>query len=823
MNNPLLKKILPHALAILLFLVVSVLFCKPALEGNVLVQHDNVGWKGMAQNSFEYKAQHGHFPLWNPNLFSGMPNYQVAMEGKSVLPDMIKLITLGLPKPINFFFLACICFYILTLALGIRPLIGMIGSIAYAFSTYNAVIVFAGHDTQMLATGFMPLLLAGLIFLYEKKYWLGIALTTYGAYQQIGVNHLQVTYYFILIALLITIGYLVKWIREKEFKHMMIAGSLAILAAVTGVMSNALVLKTTSEYAKFTMRNGKDVEIVGDSVKNTKTTGLDTSYAFEYSVGKGETFTLFMPESFGGSTSKAGDESSHVVKKLTDAGYNESDGSQIASQLPKYWGELPSTAGPAYLGIFIFLFGLIGFFTVKHTMRWSLLAATLLGILMYWGKNFVGFNVFLFEHLPLYNKFRSPAFAQVIPQLTIGIMAVLAMQQLLNEEKKQWLKDNFRTILYAIGGAIGLALIGYLMFDYSSPIDKLIINGYTDPKTGNDQMGRLIVSGLKEDRRSMFLGQIFRSLLFALLLLGVLWIYLKNWIRSWMAAAVILVVSTIEITIESKGYLKDDNYVASGEYDTMNFSPSPADQQILADKDPNYRVFNLATDTYNDSRTSYFHKSIGGYHPAKLRTYQDIIERYLGRQPNPQVMNMLNARYVIVSDPQTRQESVMKNTEAYGNCWFVKTLQPVNDRAEAMTAIGKTNLKDTAIIDASLMKGLSQPQWDSTSSITMTHFDNDSINYISRSTGNGFAVFSEIYYPKGWNAYIDNKKVEHYNVNYILRGLNIPAGEHKIRFAFEPESVAEGTQLMFIGSILTLAALLGGLFMAWWTGRKKPQ
>lgn len=821
MNNPLLKKLLPHLLAIVLFLVVSVLFCKPALEGNVLVQHDNVGWKGMAQNSFEYKEKYGHFPLWNPNLFSGMPNYQVAMEGKSVLPDMVKLITLGLPKPINFFFLACLCFYILTLALGIRPLIGMISAVAYAFSTYNAVIVFAGHDTQMLATGLMPLLLAGLILLYEKKYWLGLALTTYGAYQQIGVNHLQVTYYFIIIATLVTIGYLVKWIREKEFRHMIVAGGLAIIAALVGIMSNALVLKTTSEYAKYTMRNGKDVEFVGDSVKAVKTTGLDTSYAFEYSVGKAETFTLFMPEAFGGSTSKAGDEKSHVVKKLTDAGYSESDGLQIAAQMPKYWGELPSTAGPAYLGIFIFLFGLIGFFTVKHPLRWGLLAATLLGIMMYWGKNFAGFNVFLFEHLPLYNKFRSPAFAQVIPQLTIGIMAALSMHQLLNEEKKQWLKDNFKTILYAVGGAIGLALIGYLMLDYSSPIDKLIINGYTDPKSGNDQMGRLIVSGLKEDRKSMYLGQAFRALLFAALLVGVLWIYMKGWIKSWMAAAIILVVSTIEIMVESKDYLKDENYVASGEYDTMNFSPSPVDQQILSDKDPNYRVFNMATDTYNDSRTSYFHKSIGGYHPAKLRTYQDIIEKYLRQQPNPQVLNMLNAKYVVVSDPQSRQENVMKNPEAYGNVWFVKQLQGVAGRAQSMSAIGITNLKDTAIIENDLMKGLAQPQWDSSSTIRMTTFDNDAIEYESSSAGNGFAVFSEIYYPKGWNAYIDGKKVDYYNVNYILRGLPVPAGQHKIRFAFEPESVKQGTQLMFIGSILTLLALAGGLFLAWWTGRKK--
>jgi len=820
MKNPLLKKLLPHFLAIVLFLIVSVLFCKPALEGNVLVQHDNVGWKGMAQNSFEYKKEHGHFPLWNPNLFSGMPNYQVAMEGRSVMPNLSKIISLGLPKPVNFFFLACICFYILCLALGISPLLAMISALAYSFSTYNAVIVFAGHDTQMLATAFMPLLLAGIICTYEKMYWLGLALTTFGAYQQIGVNHLQVTYYFILIATLLSIGYLVKWIREKDWRHIGISAAILVVAAFIGVMSNALVLKTTSEYSKYTMRNGKDVEILGDSVKAIKTTGLDTSYAFEYSIGKAEALTLLMPESFGGSTSKTVGENSAVVKKLTAKGVEESQAIQAADSLPRYWGALPSTAGPAYLGVFIFLFGLLGFFIVRHPLRWGLLAATVLGVFMFWGKNFPAFNVFLFEHLPLYNKFRSPAFAQVIPQLTIGIMAVLAMQKLFAEQGRVWLNENFKKLLYIFGGVMGLLALIYLAMDYSSPIDHMIIAGYTD-KNGSDEMGRLIVSGLKADRQSLFGGQVLRTLLFASILVGVLWLYMKNTLKPWLAALVILVISTVELTVESKGYLKDDNYVASDEYDGMNFAPSAVDQQILKDKDPNYRVFNMAADTYNDSRTSYFHKSVGGYHPAKLRTYQDIIEKYLRQRPNPQILNMLNTKYVIVPEQQSGQESVVQNTEAYGNCWFVKKVLLVNGRVEALQFLGTTSLKDTAVVESSLLPQLSQPQWDSAASITMTHFDNDAIEYSSNASVNGFAVFSEIYYPVGWNAYIDGKKTNYVNADYILRGLSIPAGKHTIRFVFEPESVKKGNQYMFIGSILTLIALLGGLFMAWWQGRKR--
>jgi len=411
MKNPLLKKILPHFIAIIVFLVVSVIFCKPALDGNVLNQHDTIGWKGMAQNAFDYKEKNGHFPLWNPNLFSGMPNYQVAMEGKTILPDTVKILSIGLPKPINFFFLACICFYILCLVLRIRPVVAVLGSLAYAFSTYNAVIIFAGHDTQMLATSFMPLLLAGLISTYEKKYWLGLALTTFGTYQQLSVNHLQISYYFFLVAFIITIAYVVKWIMEKDFKHLFIAGAITLVSAAIGLAGNALVLLTTSEYSKFTMRGGKDIAIEGDTVKVAKTKGLDTSYAFVYSLGKAEIATLLMPNAFGGSSSQVVGENSKVVEKLTSKGVDENNATQLTGSLPKYWGALPYTAGPAYLGVIIFLLGLIGFVIVDNTLRWGLLAASLLGIFMAWGKNFAGFNTFLFEYLPMYNKFRAPSMA----------------------------------------------------------------------------------------------------------------------------------------------------------------------------------------------------------------------------------------------------------------------------------------------------------------------------------------------------------------------------------------------------------------------------
>lgn len=836
MNNPLLKKLLPHIIAVVVFIVVSALFCKPVLEGNVMNQHDNVGWKGMAQNSFEYKKAHGHFPLWNPALFSGMPNYQVAMEGKSILPDTIKILSLGLPKPINFFFLACLCFYILCLALRVKPVIGILASLAYSFSTYNPVLIAAGHDTQMLATAFMALLMAGMILIFEKKYWSGLALTTFGVYQQVASNHLQVSYYFFLIASFVSIFYLIKWIKEKDWKHIGLAGCIIIMAALVGLAGNALVLKTTSEYSKYTMRGGKKISIEGDSVKAAKTKGLDTAYAFEYSLGKAETFTLLMPNAFGGGSYSRLGEGSKVAKKLINRGIPESDAEQVAQNMPKYWGKI-FTAGPAYLGVLVFLFGILGFVLVKSPLRWGLLAATMLGIFMTWGKYFADFNVFLFEHLPLYNKFRAPSFAQVIPQFALGIMTALTLQQILFAEKaREFLTNNFKPILYTIGGVFVLLALVYLGMNYSAPVDKEILAGYTD-KNGSDEMGRLIVSGLKEERRAMFGGQLLRALGLAATAAVVLYLFAKNIIKSLVAAILLLVISTFELTLASYKYFNNENdqysnkpdseklFVSKEEYNNSNFAPTPSETVILKDNDPNFRVFNMLGTSngspFAESHTSYFFKSVGGYHPAKLRIYQDIIEMYLSGSPNVQVLNMLNTKYVITADPQSRQQALIPNPEAYGNCWFVKNVRLVNDPVEAIKILGNTNLKDTAIIEKSFEKYITQPQWDSSATIKMTKFDNDVIEYESSSSTAQFAVFSEVYYPLGWNAYLDGKKTDYCNVNYILRGLSVPAGKHAIKFVFEPESVKQGRSIMFIASILVTLLFFGGLFMAWKTGKNK--
>ncbi|MEI9947351.1 MAG: YfhO family protein [Chitinophagaceae bacterium] len=824
MNKGLLKKILPHLLAVLIFLIVSVFFNKPALEGNVLGQHDILGWKGMAQNAFDYKAKTGHYPLWNTNVFSGMPNYLIVIEGKSILPDINKIIGLGLPAPINYFFIACICFYILCLALGLNPMIGIMGALAYAFATYNPIIINAGHITKMFAIAYMPLLLAGMILSYHKKYWLGLAVTTLGAYLQISANHPQISYYFFIIAFFVTVAYIVYWVQKKEWKHMGLALGITAISVIAGVATHALSFLTTSEYSKATMRGGKTISIEGDKVQAAKTTGLDTSYAFSYSLGKGEVVTMIMPNAYGGSAKNANDENSAVVSKLVKKGAPEGTAIQIASSLPKFWGESDSTSGgPLYAGAIICILAIIGFVLYKKPLRWALLAVSVVGMLMAWGRHFPSFNLFLFNHLPLYDKFRAPSITMVILQFTIPVAAVLGLQELLYREKsKELLKADFKKIIYAVGGLVALLGIMYLMMDYSSSIDQQVLARQWD-QSGTDEIGRQIVAGLKEDRKSLFGMQLLRTIGFAILVLGMLYLYLKNVVKQAVVVAVLGLITVIDLLVVDKDYLNDEDYHSKDEIEAQTNAKTAIDEQILQDKSPDYRVYSLSQERFSasDYHVSTFHKAIGGYHPAKLRIYQDIIERYLSGGYSPQILNMLNTKYIIMQDPQTGKETLMPNTDAYGPCWLVKHVKLVKDDVEEIQAIGTTNLKDTAVVQQAFANLVTQPVADSLSTITLAKFDNDEIEYSADCRSAQFAVFSEVYYPYGWNAYIDGKKTEYTKTDYVLRGISIPAGKHTVKFAFEPTSYKKGITIAYIGSYLVALFFLGGLFMAWRENKKK--
>ncbi|MBM3433006.1 MAG: YfhO family protein [Bacteroidetes bacterium] len=808
-----LKKLIPHGIVIVCFLLVAVVFCKPVLDGQVLNQGDIVGWKGMAQNSFEYKEKNGHFPLWNTHLFSGMPNYQVAMEGDSLLPNFTKILSLGLPKPINFLFLAALCFYILCVVMGLSPWIGLFGGLAYMLSTYNPIIIGAGHESKMLALAFLPLMFAGILALFQKRYWLGIGLTTFGIFQQIAVNHFQITYYAILIAVGIFFAYLTCWIKNKEWKHLGKVLAIGIIAGLVGLAGNALNLMTTSEYSQYTMRGGKNIEIKGNAVSKIKTTGLDYDYASRYSLGKAETVVLAMPDAFGSSSSEPLVEDSKVITKLTERGIPESNALQIASQMPRYWGGIvEGTSGPPYVGVITCLLALIGFALIKSPIRWGLLATSVFGTLLSWGKYFPSLNEFLFENLPFYNKFRAPSMSLTIVEFTFPLVAVLALHQILIKSSPEEIKKQFKTVLYVIGGTVIFLLGLGLFMDYGAPFDEQVMNFAIDP-SGSKEINQLIVAGLKADREDKYMEQLLRFAGFSVLVAGSLFLFSKKWLKPIWIISLLALASTIDLFMVGKKYLDEEAYVESSTYESENFSASPIDQKIKADTDPHYRVFNLLGNPYNESRTSYFHRSIGGYHPAKLRIYQDLIDRYLSDSINNQVLDMLDTKYIL----QQNVDSAILRPTAMGPAWLVKNIQTTSDPVQALQSIGKMNLRESAIAEISDPKKLlaATTTDDSTARIGLTRFDNDTLTYAFESTQPQFAVFSEIYYPKGWNAYIDGKPAEHYKTNYVLRGLPVPAGKHEIQFIFEPESFTKGNQIGYASSALILLIVLGSLFMAW--------
>ena len=808
------KKILPHVIAIAIFLIIAVIYCKPALEGKVLSQHDTIGWKGMVQNSMEYKEKYGHYPLWNPNLFSGMPNYQVAISGKSTLIDFTTIFSLGLPRPINFFFLACICFYLLSQVLGVNVYLGVLGALAFAYGTYIPNIIAAGHETKMIAVAYMPAMLAGLLLIYNKKYWLGLCLTALFATQEVLANHPQVTYYFGIVCGIMTLSYMIYWVKQKAFKHIALVLCLVLLALAIGVGNYAVTLLTTSEYTPYTMRGGKSIERVGNELKTANTKGLDKDYAFMWSYGKAELSTILMPSAFGGSSSNHFDENATVVNRLTAKGVPENDAIQLANSLPKYWGGLESTSGTIYFGVFTVLLAIIGFVVSTSKHRWWILASTIIIMLMACGKYVEGFNTFLFDHLPLYNKFRAHSMALIIAQLLLSIMAMIGLNDVIRLQKAGEIKKHIKPVLYAVGAVFGVLTLLYLFMDYGSPIDKEIIAGYTD-KTGNNELGKTIVSGLIADRKNMFGSDLLRAIGFAALLLSLLYAFMNRWLKPVALIVIVAVVNIADLLFVDSKYLNEENYQVKDEYQTSNFSPTPADEEILKDKDPNFRVFNLSPDRFNESRTSYFHKSIGGYNPAKLRVYQDVIENQLSKNPpNMGVLNMLNTKYFLIPDPKTGQVQVQQNPNALGPVWLVKNIVWVDGPVQEINKLDSIHPKEYAIVDKQFASSISTPPaFDSIATIKMVRYNNDTIQYSFSTSKPQFAVFSEIYYPKGWNAYIDGKLASYCRTNYTLRGMFIPAGKHIIDFRFEPSSYKIGNQISYMASILLWGTMVGAVLM----------
>ncbi len=793
------KKLLPHVIAVVVFIVVALVYCKPTLEGKVLPQSDVTLWKSIAQNSFDYQKKHGEFPLWSNGLFSGMPAFQITSVGSNPVSIVYagNILSLNLPKPVSFFFLACVCFYFLSQVLKVNPYVGLFGALSYAYATYNPVIIYVGHDTKMQAIAYLPAFIASLLLLYNKRYLWGTALTALFTGLLISANHLQITYYAILIAVIMSIGLGIQWIKAKDFKHLFTAGGLAIGAALLGILVNAVMLFSTYDYSKRTIRGGSQL---GDDKGNVTKTGLSKDYAMSYSLYKTEPLVMMFPRLYGGSSHQleVAEDKSKAIEALQQMPQQLAQ--NVQSGLQFYWGGIDGvgTSGPPYLGAIVCFLALMGFVLLDGKHKWWILTACILTILMSWGKYFEGFNKVLLDVLPMYNKFRAPSMILVIPTLLLSMMSILTLDFILKTEDKALLFQQSKKGLMIVGGVFVLALLVYFTADFSGGADKSLqqyAGNFTDPqqKAVVDPAIKSFISGLKEDRKSLFIGDLLRSFLFIAVAIVALYFYSKKKLSALVATVIVGLFAFIDvITIDTK-YLNAESFQENTEYDNA-FKPSAVDQQILKDTGY-YRVLDVSQGIGNAFNggplTSYFHKNIGGYHPAKLSIYQDLIEKQLYNFPNClPVLDMLNTKYVIVPAQQNSQQlMVQQNPDALGAAWFVKAIDYKKTPADVMNALTTFNPKDTAIIEESLKQGLAaNAVRDSSAFVKLVNNDNDIVTYQSSSKNNEFAVFSEVYYDAGWVAKIDGKESPIIRTNYVLRGLQVPSGSHTIVFEFKPAS-----------------------------------
>jgi hypothetical protein len=823
------KSLLPHAIAVAIFVIVSVIYCKPAIEGKVLSQSDVTHWKGMAQDLFQFKEKNGHFPLWNNNLFGGMPAFQIAMESNNPISIIYlhNIFMLGLPKPIGYFFLLCIGFYFLSQVVGVNYWLGIMGGIAYAYATYSPVIVAVGHDTKMQAMGYLPALIAAIWLIYQKKYWWGLSLTAIFSGLFVGMNHLQVTYYFLIMASIMTIFFIIDWIKSKEFKHLFIAISLAMIGGALGACSNLVTLATTSDFSKATMRGGSNLDTTAiKSSSSKKTTGLSTQYAFYYgSYGLTESFSFMVPGIYGGSSGGELTSDSHFGKTAIEKGVPEDQAAQLASSISSYWGPQPMTSGPVYFGAvicFLFVFGMV---YLKTWHRWWILAVSIIAVIFSWGSNFAGFNEFIFNHLPLYNKFRAPSIILILPQLLFPLLAIMALQQFLFvETDKKYAIEKLKLAGYITGGLFAFLAILYISFSYTSTNDSALKGYFGQIFRGNQEDVNLFYNALLEDRKSLFGKDLIRSLILASTTFGLLWLFVKNKIKLSYVLAGIILINSIDLISVGKRYLNDNNFQDEEAYNESNFKVTPVDAEIMKDSS-HPRVLNSTVSYFNDATTAYHHRDIGGYSPVKLSIIEDLLNFQLRKQPiNKKVLDMLNMKYVIVQNPQNGQQILQINPEALGNVWFVKHLNYQNSPLNVMKAMDQFNPKDTAIIELISKKDIAfEPVADSTASIRLVKNENDLIQYESSSTSNQFAVFSEIYYNRGWKAYIDDKESTIIQTNYVLRGLAIPSGKHQIRFEFKPASYYESKKAATVSSGLIWILLIAAVASSFKKGKTTEQ
>ena len=809
------KKSLPYLAAIGLFLVVTLAYFSPLLEGKKILQSDIVNFKGVSKEIVDFRDKTGQEPLWTNSMFGGMPAYQISAKYTSNLVGYLdKIITLGLPHPANLVFLYFLGFFILLLVMGVDPWLSIAGATAFAFSSYFFIIIDAGHNSKAHAIAYMAPVMAGIFLTMKRKYIWGGIMTAIFLSLEVKANHPQITYYLAMIALLYGLFQMIESFRLKQFSPFVKSVAVLAVAMIFALLTNITSLWATWEYGQYTIRGKSELS----SEKENRTSGLDKDYATQWSYGVGETMTLLIPDFYGGSSTARVSRNSKIADAMKTNGVADESISQFLSQpLPfLYWGSQPFTSGPVYAGAIVMFLFILGILLVKGPLKLWLLSATLLSILLAWGHNLMPLTDFFLDHVPGYNKFRAVSMILVIAEFTIPLLAVLALKEI--HDRKQNREQLFRGLKIAFVVTAGLALFFALLpgmfLDFAGSGDKYMQQQY--------QLPEWLMQGIREERQRLLRLDAIRSFVFILLAGGLTWALIFEKIRKEYAFIALTVLILADMFTVNKRYLTNESFTSGSRVENP-YEPTAADSQIMQDKDPDYRVLNLAANTFNDASTSYYHKSIGGYHGAKLRRYQELIdhgirndiERFaknMGTDSTP-VLNMLNTKYFILPN-NDKVPVVYPNQHALGNAWFVNNVELVDNADAEIGAVSEFDPSNVAIVDKSFAENLAsfKPERDSSDYISLLAYAPNELTYQYRTKNNGLAVFSEIYYPIGWNAYVDGQIKPHFRADYVLRAMVLPAGEHKLVFRFEPRVYSVGEKISFASSIsLVILVLIMGL------------
>lgn len=814
------KKWLPDVLAVVLFALISFAYFFPAdIEGKILYRHDSAASKGLGREMAEYKAQTGEVTRWMNSVFSGMPTYQSAPEYTSTkgVQGALSVYHLFLPENVWYVFAYLLGFYILLRAFDFRQSLAVLGSIIWAFSTYFLIIIAAGHIWKVMALAYLPPMIAGVVLSYRGKYLWGFIVTAIFSAFEVNANHVQMTYYFLFVILFMIIAYLVDAIRKKELARFGKATAVCAAGAVIGICLNLSNLYHTWEYSKETMR-GKS-ELVKKDVANQTSTGLDRDYITQWSYGIDETWTLLVPNTKGGA-------SVPLVESETAMKHADPNFAPIYQQLGQYWGEQPGTQGPVYVGAFVLMLFILGLFIVKGPMKWALFAATVLSVLLAWGKNFMPFTNFFIDYVPMYAKFRTVASILVIAEFTIPLLAMLALKKIVDES--EILTKRIKTVYLSFGLTGGIAIL-FALFPTLFFSDFISSNEMKALMTLPQEYVNPVIDNLRDMREAVFTADCWRSALVVVIGTLCLLLFKARKLKANYMVGAIIVLCLIDLWQVNKRYLNNDMFVPKSEREAP-IQETETDRIILQDKTDlgNYRVLNLASNTFNENETSYFHNSIGGYHAAKLRRYQDMIDMYIAPEMGSlmqavaqaggdmskvngdsifPVLNMLNARYFILP-LQDGQTVPVQNPYVYGPAWYVDKLTYVDNANAEIERVGKMDIRHEAVADkrfeAQLKTAVKQ---DSTSVVKLTSYMSDRLTYDVNSSKGGVIVFSEVYYP-GWTATVDGQPVELGRVNYLLRAVNVAPGKHKIELAFHPKSVTTTETIAYVAYAVLLLAIL---------------